>query len=214
MPVVMTDLIIGHIQGTHLFCQSCSHIKCTVAKLSQSTWAGGTCWGGNNVLPRSLYSSSDLGLILFSYLLPRAKEEEKKSCSSLARLDVLNGALHLKPFYRVQIRCNFPLVANPPINKVIPPYPHFTDHHPKHFVFQRLTFSSRLVLFLPNFFFLDLQAARQKIRQAASRCGSVQDCSTRRGCASPVKNLVSLYSNRKGLTGPINDKSQPLSLLS
>lgn len=33
--------------------------------------AGGTCWGGSNVLPRSLFSRSYLGLILLSHLLPR-----------------------------------------------------------------------------------------------------------------------------------------------
>lgn len=36
----------------------------------------------------------------------------------------------------------------------------------------------------------------------------------RKGCASPVKNLVSSYSNRTGLAGPINDRSNSLSPLS
>lgn len=56
--------------------------------------ASGTCWSGSNVLPRSLFSRSYLGLILRSHLLPRTK----KSGSVLAWLDPLYGALHLKAF--------------------------------------------------------------------------------------------------------------------
>lgn len=180
----MTDLIIGHAHGTHLFCQLGSHIKCSVAKRSQSGRVAVMCY------PDPYYSPSYLGLILFSHLLPRTK----KKLLELGLAGSTQWGTAPESFYRaerVQIRCNLPSSQQ---GQLPPTHKHKHTHTPstiqKHFVFQRLTFSSRLVFFLLNFFFFLVASS-----QAANQAGSQQMwqalvCRTA-GCVSPVKNSAS-----------------------
>lgn len=118
--------------------------------------AGGTCWGGSNLLPRSPYSPRYLGLILFSHLLPRTKKLLKLGLAGSTQWGTTPESFYRAN--RVQIRSNLPPPPRPTPPPPQPPSKTFcfsTTH-----IFQSSSF--------PIFF---LQAARQQIRQAASRCG-------------------------------------------
>lgn len=113
MPVVMTDLIIGHAQNPPVLPALLSHnVQCCQVL---TVWAGGTCWGGSNVLPRSLYSPSYLGLILFSHLLPRTKKLLKFGPAGSAQWGTAPESFYRAK--RVQIRCNLLSVANSPLTR-------------------------------------------------------------------------------------------------
>lgn len=123
----MTDLIIGHAQNPPVLPALLSHKVQSCQALT--VWAGGTCWGGSNVLPRSLYSPSYLDLILFSHLLPRTKKKLLK----LGPAGSAQWGTAPESFYRakrVQIRCNLPFVAkSPPTQTTVQNILFFNDSH-------------------------------------------------------------------------------------
>ena len=210
MPVVMTDLIIEHAHGNP---------PVLPASLSQESAALPSA-------PSGRVAHVGVAVMCYPdpYIVPAiwawfcsliCCQEQKKKLLELGPAGSAQWGTAPESFYRakrVQIRCNLPFVADSP------PHTHtHSNRHPKHFVFQRLTFSSRPLLFLPNFFFFFFfffffwtckQPGSKSGRQPADVAGPcVQDCSAQKGCVSPVKNLVTTNSNWTGLTGPINDKS-------
>lgn len=169
MPMVMTDLIIGHTQGTHLFCQLCSHIKCSVAKRSQS---GRVAHVGVAVM---CYPDPYIVPAIWIWFCSLIRCQEQKKLLKLGPAESTQWGTAPESFYRamkVQIRCNLPFVANSPPTRQSPPRP-----PSKHFVFQRLTFSSCLVFFLLSFFKSYKQPGSKSGRQPADVAGPcVQVC--------------------------------------
>lgn len=157
----MADLIIGHAHGTHLFLQFCSQIKCSAAKCSQ------------------LGQVAHVGVALMCYPDPcTVPAIWVWFCSLICCQDETNSTGSTQwgaapeSFYKAErekIRCNAPLS----------PTPNHPHQHPKHFVIQPLTFSSRLVFFLSLFSLSCKQPGNKSGKQPADVAGRcVQDCST------------------------------------